>query len=200
MGKSNAKKRGHVIDSSSSQTDYKSLIPLIGFLKEKYNLNKQELSKFEALTPLINFFKEKHNLTKEELVDLFEATSEIRVPLSIFSMDLSPLESLVKYLKENLGLRFHEIASNLNRYDRSIWHTYSHVKSKSKVAFELKKESYFIPISIFRNRKLSVLENLVVYLKDNVHLTVKKISVLLNKSVSTILTAYNRAKKKVKNE
>lgn len=170
------KKRGQVSDSPSSQ------------------------SKFEALIPLIHFFKEKHNLTKEDLVKLFEDTSEIKVPLSIFSLSFSPLESLVKYLKENLGLRYHEIASDLNRDDRSIWRTYQQAKSKSKVAFESKKDDYMIQISIFRDRKSSVLENLVVYLKDGQNLTVREISTLTNKSVSTIWTVYNRAKKKAKNE
>ena len=150
---------------------------------------------YEVLFPLIKHFKEEYKLTKEDLYNIYEGTEEIKVPLSIFSK-LSPLEALVKYLKENLGLRFHEIASMLNRDSRSIWRTYHQAKSKSKISFKLKKDEIFIPISIFKNRELSILENLVVYLKTDLNVSVKEISLLINKNLSTIWNAYNRSKKK----
>ncbi len=149
---------------------------------------------YDILLPLIKHFKEEYKLTKGDLVNIYEGTEEIKVPLSIFSK-LSPLEALVKYLKENLGLRFHEIASKLNRDSRSIWRTYHQAKSKNKVSFKSKKDDLLIPISIFKNRNLSVLENLVVYLKS-LNVPVKEISFLVNKNLSTIWTAYSRAKKK----
>ena len=150
---------------------------------------------YEVLLPLIRHFKEDYDLTKEDLISIYEGVEEIKVPLSIFSK-LSPLEAVVKYLKENLGLRFHEIASKLNRDSRSIWRTYHQAKSKSEVSFKLKKDETFIPISIFKNRDLSSLENLVVYLKINLNVSVKEIGLLINKNLSTIWTAYNRSKKK----
>lgn len=150
---------------------------------------------YDVLLPLIRHFKEDYDLTKEDLISIYEGVEEIKVPLSIFSK-LSPLEALVKYLKENLGLRFHEIATELNRDSRSIWRTYHQAKSKSEVSFKLKKDETFIPISIFKNRDLSILENLVVHLKINLNVSVKEISLLLNKNISTIWTAYNRSKKK----
>lgn len=148
---------------------------------------------YSVLSPLIQHFKENYNLTKEDLISMYEGVEEIKVPLSIFSK-LSPLEALVKYLKENLNLRFNEIASKLNRDDRSIWRTYHQAKSKN-VSFKIKQDEMLIPVSIFKNRNLSVLENLVVYLKS-LNVSVKEISFLINKNISTIWTAYNRAKKK----
>ena len=152
---------------------------------------------YGALMPLIKHFKEDYDLTKEDLVNMYEDVEKIKVPLRIFSRKLSPLEALVMYLKKNQGLRFHDIALELNRDDRSIWKTYQQAKSKSKSSFELRKNELIIPISIFKNRNLSILENLVVYLKSELDISVKKISFLTNKNISTIWTAYSRAKKKV---
>jgi len=172
MNSSSVKKRGKHSDSSNSKKIY------------------------DILSPLIDHFKEEYKLTKEDLINIYEGIEEIKVPLSIFSK-LSPLEALVKYLKEDLGLRFSEIASKLNRDDRSIWRTYHQAKSKN-VSFKLKKDELLIPISIFKNRKLSILENLVVYLKNELKISVKEISSFVNKDISTIWTAYSRAKKKTK--
>jgi len=164
--------------------------------KREQDSNSSNTPIYKVLLPLIKHFKEDCNLTKEDLVNMYEGVEEIKVPLRIFSGKLSPLEALVKYLKINRSLRFHEIASKLNRDDRSIWKTYQQAKSKSKASFKLKKDELFIPISIFKNRNLSILENLVVYLKCELNISVKKISFLINKNVSTIWTAYNRSKKK----
>lgn len=50
--------------------------------------------------------------------------------------------------------------------------------------------------SIFRDRKLSVLEALVEYLKDQKKMSYHEIAVLLNRNDRTIWTVYNRSKKK----
>ena len=112
---------------------------------------------YEALMPLIRHFKEDYDLSKEDLVNMYEDVEKIKVPLRIFSRKLSPLEALVMYLKKNLGLRYHDIALELNRDDRSIWKTYQQAKSKSKSSFELRKNELIIPISIFKNRNLSII-------------------------------------------
>lgn len=51
-----------------------------------------------------------------------------------------------------------------------------------------------IPISIFSNRKLGVLEIVVKYLIENHSLTYSKIAVMLNRDDRTIWTAYKNAK------
>ena len=45
---------------------------------------------------------------------------------------------------------------------------------------------------------LSILENIVLYLKEELSLSFKEISVLIKKDPSTVWTAYQRALKKVK--
>ncbi len=58
------------------------------------------------------------------------------------------------------------------------------------------KSSLAIPTSIFKNRNLSVLEAIVVYLKEKKKMTYAQIARLLNRDDRTIWTAYQRAKKK----
>ena len=56
-----------------------------------------------------------------------------------------------------------------------------------------------IPSFIFKDRRLSVLEAIVEYLKDEKKLTFHQIAVILNRDDRTIWTCYSRAKKKRKN-
>ena len=121
---------------------------------------------------------------------------ELQIPISIFKTILPPLEALVRYLKEHLGLRFHEIAQKLNRDDRTIWVTYRNSLSKY-VEFSI-DDTLQIPLSILADRNLSVLEHVSKYLKENYNYSNKKIAALLDKDESTIWTVYHRAKIKCK--
>jgi len=148
------------------------------------------------LQPLIRHFKEQYKLSKADLISMYDGPGETKVPLAVFSGRLSPLEALVAYLKENKGLRFSEIASMLNRDNRIIWRTYHQAKDKGKISLDDVKNELFIPVSIFKNRKLSVLENLAIFAKEELSISVKSLSLLINKSQSTVWTAYSRAQKK----
>jgi hypothetical protein len=53
-----------------------------------------------------------------------------------------------------------------------------------------------VPVYLFRDRSVAVLEALVEYLKDVQGLSYHEIAVLLNRNDRTIWTVYNRAKKK----
>lgn len=55
-----------------------------------------------------------------------------------------------------------------------------------------------IPSHIFKDRNLSVLESIVVFLKDNLNFNYSQIAKLLNRDDRTIWTVYNRSKKKIK--
>jgi len=54
-----------------------------------------------------------------------------------------------------------------------------------------------IPTSIFKNRTLSVLEAMVVYLKDKRGLNYAQIGRLLNRNDRTVWTCYKRALQKL---
>jgi DNA-directed RNA polymerase specialized sigma24 family protein len=117
--------------------------------------------------------------------------------LSVFSNnELSCLETIVKYLKENLELNFSKIASVLNRDQRTIWSTYSKAAKKKKEIFCITNFENNIPLEIFTNREIGVLENICLYLKDVRKFTFHQIAILLNRNDRTIWTSYHKARGK----
>jgi hypothetical protein len=57
-----------------------------------------------------------------------------------------------------------------------------------------------IPLSVFRDRNVAVLECITEYLKEELDMSYHDIAVLLNRDDRTIWTSYNRTKKKRKDE
>ena len=118
---------------------------------------------------------------------------EYGVPLSVFSQGISPLSAIVIYLKEDMGLSYHHIALLLGRDERSIWWVYSQVEGQKKKAFP-HEDKILVPITLFKDKSLSILEHIILFLKKQYSLG--EIAVLLRKSKSTIWTVDARAKKK----
>lgn len=163
------------------------------FLSQVYNKNKNLV---DSLSEFLNNIKKKYNLDDQTILKLLKEKDKfILIPISIFKNNLSPLEAVVKYLKEKINFNFHKIASLLERNDRTIWLTYSNAVKK-KITLKITKE-YYIPLSIFSNRKLSILENLSYYLKEKENLKLKRIAELTSKDPRTIGTCYRRALKKL---
>lgn len=146
----------------------------------------------------------KQGLSSEEITELVnkllkvEVKEEVKVPISVFKNDkLGSLETIVKYLRENLLLSFGQIASLTNRNNVALAVSYRNARKKLEDKFVVEEISpYSIPVKILQDRKLSVLENIVSYLKDTFGLAYHKIAVLLNRNDRTIWTVYQRAKKK----
>jgi len=153
------------------------------------NFNSEAYEKNKELFKKISGVKINYNLDNNQLLDLIN--KQTLIPISIFC-NYSPLESLVKYLKENSKLSFKAISDLLNRDQRTIWVTYDNVLRK-KINLDCSSE-VVVPLEIFSDRKLSVLENLVSHL-IKFH-SLKEISKLLKKNYQTIWTCHNRAKKK----
>jgi predicted DNA-binding protein (UPF0251 family) len=128
------------------------------------------------------------------------AKEEVNIPISVFKNEqLGSLETIVKYLRENLLLSFKQIALLTNRNEIALAVTYRNSKRKLPEKFVITEISpYSIPVSILKDRNISVLENIAAYLKDNFGLTYHKIAVLLNRDDRTIWTVYQRARKKKK--
>ena len=84
----------------------------------------------------------------------------------------------------------------LNRNNRTIWTTYNNAVKKKKEKIPVKESRFFVPVSVFKDRKFSVLEVIVSYLKDNFNLRYSEIAVLLARDERNIWTVYNRSKKK----
>ena len=97
--------------------------------KEGFEVEKRLLSTLEYL--------KKHGLSSEEIVKLVdkllgvEVEEEVNVPISVFMNDkLSSLETIVKYLRENLLLSFKQIAALTNRNDVALAVSYRNARKK----------------------------------------------------------------------
>ncbi len=152
------------------------------------------ISKFQALSA-----EEKLNL----LVSLVESIKnqqpvsgrEEAVPIGAFSSTLGSLETIVKYMHENLKLRFVKIAELLGRSSKTIWATYHKACKKTPSPFVISDFSIMVPVSVFTDRKYSILESLVSYLKS-LGLQNHKIALLIKRDDSTVWAVYEKAKKK----
>ena len=119
------------------------------------------------------------------------------IPVSIFEDGrLSALEAVCKYLKEELELSYKKIAVLLNRDSRTIWSTYNNAVKNQRERLKLKESKFFIPASVFTNRKFSVLESIVSWLKDSFNLRYSEIAALLNRDERNIWAAYSHYKGK----
>ena len=83
----------------------------------------------------------------------------IYIPLSIFNnFHLSALETITKYMKEELGLSYREISFLINRNERTIWGSYNNSRRKMQESFSIEQSKFFIPFDILKDRSLSILE------------------------------------------
>ena len=121
-------------------------------MKKLVNKNDEKIGdlasdkSFQILKLAIEEIKEKYNLSSNEILSLAEekpVSKEVLVPVSVFeNEELSALESICKYLKEELEFNFAKIALLLNRNHRTIWTTYSNAIGKVKGRLRTFKTSY----------------------------------------------------------
>lgn len=121
---------------------------------------------------------------------------EVYVPVSIFLKELSGLELLVKFLRENLLYANKDIALLLNRSEKTISQAYIQGQKKYSSPLHYDQKGLLVPVSIFRERKLSVLETIVSYLKHHFNLTYAEIGQLLHRDQRTIWTVFKRGEVK----
>jgi len=166
-------------------------------LSELTDLPQDKLELLETMMKIekLKELREAQEISTEDILEAIKLKKE-GIPLSIFDSNLAPSESLIKYLKENLKLTYHEIAEILNRDDRTVWATYKNASKKLKERMEIKSKGVSIPVSIFANRKLSILESMVNYL-INKGFSYKEISDLVGKDQRNIWTIGSRVKKKL---
>ena len=171
--------------------------------KENFNYTLDVNTYFDDAQRTLSLDSSKTNLINNSmpLVDekniLFTKYSKLNlsIPLNILSGN-SALESIVLYLKEKFSLKYSEIAKILGRNQKTIWVTYDHAKKKG-IIFTDTTETIRLPINIFYKQKFSVLETIVIHLKNVEDLDINSIANLLSKDYQTIWTVYRRAIKKI---
>src|SRR3989344_7923637 len=108
---------------------------------KEYLKSVKEDSSFRILKLAIGELKEKYNVSENELMQLAKqpASKEILIPIAVYeAKNLSALEIVCKYLKEDLGIGYSKIATLLNRDNRTIWTTYQNAASKRKERLSVK--------------------------------------------------------------
>ncbi|MBR9699928.1 hypothetical protein GOV09_05715 [Candidatus Woesearchaeota archaeon] len=171
-------------------------------------VNSESDSITESLA-LIEEISKKHGVDIGHITEILEHKDKyIVLPVGLFRSKLGPLEAVVGYMKEVLDLNLSQIARLLNRDETTIWTTYQNSWKKGKIivdlelkdvdfgALKIKKENFVVPLSVFANRELSILEALCVYLRENHGLNYTMLGKLLERNERTIWTVVSRAKKK----
>jgi hypothetical protein len=163
-----------------------------------FEVLEEEKREITLLKEKVNAICEKHGLEDAELLYLIRKSDDsYYIPVEIFSQQLSPLEAVVNYLKNNKGVKLCKISELLIRDQRTVWTTYQHSLKKQKRLVLPEKSVAVIPISLLSNRKLSILENIAFYLTESKQMKLSEIAILLKKNTSTIWTALSRVKKKL---
>ncbi len=147
----------------------------------------------KVLKLLVDLIKRKYNLSPVDVLNL--AQKQIMIPCTIFNRKLGPLETDVKYLKENIDLSYARIGKLLGRSRKTIWQSYKNAKEKMPEKLNPTDTEFNIPVDILKG-KFSVLEATVVYLKEQYDMTYHDIGELLKRNEKTIWTVYDRAQKK----
>lgn len=121
-------------------------------------------------------------------------STNIYIPSCVFNKRLSSFETIVKFLKESYGFSVQKIAELLGKKKQSVSRAYRNTSLKFKESFEVSTLYYPIPVDIFSRSDKSLLETLVVFLKDHYDLSYSEVSSLLMRDERTIWTVYQRAK------
>ncbi len=124
-----------------------------------------------------------------------EARQEEHIPASVFSYSLAPAEALCLYLKEHQHLTPSRIALLLGRNPKSTWATCKRAATH-RVVLRARQTDYLLPLSLFRDRRYSLLEHTIKYLQNNHHLTNRQIAEFLHKSPQSIAVLAKRAREK----
>jgi len=155
----------------------------------------RELIKDNSETVRAYLSKLKH----EQIISLFDDfldkknKVDVKIPISILgNRKLSCLESVIKFLREGVGLSNSQVSKILDRSPQTCWTTYRNAVKKLPVRSNFEFSENDIPVSVIRNKRLSVLESIVVYLTEK-DLTLHKIALFLNRDDRTIWTVHKRA-------
>ena len=177
----------------------KRVVDIDGLLKDKYlaealkKTNKELFLKALAEQLLTKISED--NL-KQILTEVIVKSQEILVPVSIFNSKLGSLETNCRYLKDNLNLNFKQISLLINRNERTVWCSYSNSLKKFKQRLVVEDSKFSFPLGIISSRKLSTLESIIYYLRENFGLSYVELASILKRDQRNIWTIYNKARKK----
>ena len=121
---------------------------------------------------------------------------EAGIPVSIFNTRLGALESIVKYMREELALDYCSIARMLSRGEGPIGVTYRRAKRKHAGRLDVSADDV-VPFSVLCGGRLSVLEGISYHLAKQGH-DWHDIARIMCRHDKTIWTVLDRAKRKMR--
>jgi hypothetical protein len=134
----------------------------------------------------------RYRMTPRQVIEYLQKPQAIALPLSVFAnRKLGVMETVVKYLRENAGMQYREIAEILDRDNRVIWTTYDKAKKKDPGRITAIDVAHPIPVKIFATRKYASLETLAKHCREQ-GMTNAEIAHTLNRDLRTIWTVVNR--------
>ncbi|MBU1850612.1 MAG: hypothetical protein KKH40_07830 [Nanoarchaeota archaeon] len=106
------------------------------YLKEEKKHSYHEIAEIlnrDDRTIWTVYYRAKQKRKNATRAVLISKTPKISLPSKIFqNRSLAVLEAAVEFLKEKKDMTYHEIASTLNRDDRTIWTVHSRTKKKRR--------------------------------------------------------------------
>jgi DNA-binding CsgD family transcriptional regulator len=171
-------------------------------IKAGIEKGRKEISDKELYTILYNRFgitkkKFQEYISQQKLLVDIRTSLQSSFPIIILRTELSGLEAIVKYLRENRQASYKEIGILLKRNPKTLAVTYKIAKSKlpSPYSSDIDETKERIEYSAFSN-KLSVLESICHYLRIR-NMTYSQIATLISKNPRTVWTVCKRAEKKL---
>lgn len=144
------------------------------------------------------FIEKRYGFGKHDLLEILKDKKgdDLLIPYAIFSDKLGIMESIVKYLHENKGLSFKDIASLTGRDNKNIWKTYQ--KASSKLGSRLKEGSDGFALEIIKSARFSAFESIMYHIMNkNKQIDIKDLSEKLKRKPTTIRTIFYRVRNKV---
>ncbi len=162
-------------------------------MKETATTQEKALQQLKEAYALL---RKEHQLSYEDILKQLQQV-ETTIPTTAFIRQLSSLETITKYLKENQHLELKEIARRLNRTYRTVWGAYHASERKHPAPLSPSPTPYHLPLSIFSERNLSVLETITHYLRTQHKLRYSQIAKILHRDPRTIWTTEHHAQRKL---
>jgi hypothetical protein len=158
----------------------------------------------KKLDEVLSFLKTAYHVEPEDVLQLIKTQEKQEkeeqacfIPVSLFSaVPVSSLEAITLYLREEKHMTFTAMALLLGRNQIALSTTYRNARKKYAFQLKISESQWHIPAVLFRNRTLSVLEVIVLYLKKDCHMQNSTIAVVLKKDPRTIWTVLQRIQKK----
>lgn len=102
---------------------------LVKFLKDTYDMSFTDIA--EATKKETSSIWSSYKRASKKVKQGFKfEDSDVLIPLSAFGYNLSILESLASYMKDEYGMKMSKLCSLINKNKSTLWTAYNRAKSK----------------------------------------------------------------------